>query len=109
MITIAAYDLHVDQLLEKMRRIHRALQEAGIRYRIVGGLAVFFQVSAREWDAARMTRDIDIAVDRRQLENIKNAARRHGFEYVHMAGDDMLVDALEGKARSAVHLVFVRE
>ncbi len=109
MITIAAYDNHVDQLLTKLRRIHAALTEAGIRYRVIGGLAIFFQVSERDWDAARMTRDIDLAVDRRELEAIKQAAEKHGFRYRHVAGVDMLVDASEPTARSAVHLVFVRE
>jgi hypothetical protein len=33
MITARAYDLHVDQLFEKMRRIHGALDAAGIPYR----------------------------------------------------------------------------
>jgi len=109
MITIAAYDMHVEQLLEKLQRVHRALTEAGIPYRVVGGLAIFFQVSERDHDSARMTRDIDIAVDRKQLSAIIAAAEKHGFRYRHAAGIDMLVDANERKARSAIHLVFVRE
>jgi len=38
-----------------------------------------------------------------------NALRPFGFAYRHAAGVDMLVDAREPRARSAVHLVFVRE
>ena len=44
MLTAAAYDIHVEQLLEKMRRFHAALTAAGIPYRIIGGLAVFIHV-----------------------------------------------------------------
>lgn len=109
MITISAYDIHVEQLREKIQRLHRALTEAGIPYRVIGGLAVFFQVSERDYQAARSTRDIDIAVDRNQLKGIIAASEKHGFRYRHAAGIDMLVDAKEAKARSAVHLVFVRE
>jgi hypothetical protein len=109
MITISAYDTHVEQLVEKMRRIHAAFTESGIPYRVVGGMAVFFQVSARDPDNARQTRDVDLAVDRDQLAGIVAAAEKHGFRYRHAAGIDMLVDAKEPKARSAVHLIFVRE
>jgi hypothetical protein len=35
--------------------------------------------------------------------------RPFGFEYRHAAGVDMLVDAAKPSARSAVHLVMVRE
>ena len=109
MITIAAYDIHVEQLLEKMTRFHRALSEAGIPYRIVGELAIFPQVSARDPDKARMTRDIDVAVDRQHLEKIISAAEKHGFRYRHAAGIDTLEDASEKKARSAVYLIFPNE
>jgi hypothetical protein len=108
MITVAAYDIHVEQLFEKMRRVHRAFSEAQVSYRVVGGLAVYFHVSARDLDNARMTRDIDVAVDRREMDRIIQAAEKHGFRYRHAAGI-MLVDAEEPTARSAVHLVFARE
>jgi hypothetical protein len=109
MITIAAHDIHVEQLFEKMQRFHRALAEGGIPYRIVGGLAVFLQVSARDQDKARSTRDIDVAVNRSDLSRIIETAERYGFKYRHAAGIDMLVDAEQGTARSAVRLVFARE
>lgn len=109
MITVAAYDRHVEQLFELMRRLHAALTKAEVEYRIVGGMAVFFQVSERDPDAARLTRDVDVAVDRSDLQRIARAAEDFGFRYQHAAGIDMLVDEKQPKARSAVHLLFVRE
>jgi hypothetical protein len=109
MITAAAYDLHVEQLFEKVRRLHAALDAAGIPYRIIGGVAVFLQVNERDPEKARMTRDVDVAVDRGQLAGIAAAAEKYGFRYRHAAGLDMLVDASEPRARSAIHLIFVRE
>lgn len=109
MITVAAYDQHVEQLFEKISRFHRALSEAGIPYRIIGGMAVFLHVSARDADNARLTRDVDVAIDRGQLAKIVAAAERHGFRHRHAVGIDMLVDAKEPKERSAIHLIFVRE
>jgi hypothetical protein len=108
-ITIRAYDTHVEQLFELMNRLHATLSSAGIEYRIVGGMAVFFQVSQRDPDAARLTRDVDIAVRRSDIDRIKEAAVKFGFRYRHVAGVDMLLDAADPKAKSAVHLVFADE
>jgi len=109
MITATALDKHVEQLFDVLRRLHSALTEARIEYRIIGGLAIFLQVSERNHDAARLTRDVDVAVDRKDLERIAKVVGAFGFRYRHVAGVDMLVDAKEPKARSAVHLVFIRE
>ena len=109
MITAKALDTHVEQLFKLLERLHTALTNAGIEYRVIGGMAVFFQVSARDADAARLTRDVDIAVDRGDLERIARAAETFGFRHRHVAGIEMLVNAEIPKAKSAVHLVFVRE
>jgi hypothetical protein len=109
MITAHAYDLHVENLFEKMRRVHAALSPAGIPYRIIGGMGVFLQVSEKNPDNARLTRDVDVAVLRADLERIKKAAEAGGFRYRHAAGVDMLVDASSPRAGAAVHLVFAGE
>ncbi len=109
MITAKALDIHVEQLFQLLERLHSALTNAGIEYRVIGGMAVFLQISARDPDAARLTRDVDIAVDRSDLDRIARAAETFGFRYRHVAGLDMLVSAENPKERSAVHLVFVRE
>jgi len=106
--TIRAYDLHVEQLFDVIARLAGALTQAGIEYRLVGGVAVFLHVHERDPLAARSTR-VDIAVDRRDLERIVEAVRQLGLEYRHAAGVDMLVDGREPKAKSAVHLIFVGE
>jgi len=109
MISATAIDRHVEQLFEVMKRLHAALTKAGVEYRIIGGMAVFFQVSERDANAARFTRDVDVAVDRKDLQRIADVAGEFGFRYRHAAGLDTLVDAKEPKARSAVHLIFLGE
>ena len=109
MITAKALDTHVELLFHLLQQLHDALSAPGIEYRVIGGMAVFFQVSSCDPDAARMTRDVDIAVDRADLERIAHAAESFGFRYRHVAGLDMLVSPENPKARSAVHLVFVGE
>ena len=109
MITISAYDRHVQQLFDVIARLADAFERAGIDYRLIGGVAVFLHVHERDPLAARSTRDVDVAVDRQDLDRIRKAVEPFGFDYRHAAGVDMLVDRQSAKARSAVHLVFVAE
>jgi len=108
-ISAKAYDRHVEQLFEVLNRVSMALREAAIEYRVIGGVAVYLHVSERDELAARMTRDIDLSVNRRDLDRIAEAVRPHGFALRHVAGIDMLVDATKPSARSAVHLVMAGE
>jgi hypothetical protein len=104
-----AYDNHLEQLTAVAERVCRVLGEAGIEYRVVGGLAVFYHVGSRDPLAARLTKDVDLAVDRADLPRITESVRSLGLEYRHVAGVDMLVDAKAPKARSGIHLLFAGE
>jgi hypothetical protein len=109
MLTAAAYDIHVEQLLERMRRFHAAMDAAGIRYRIIGGLATFIHVHERQPIKARTTQDVDAGIARRDLARVIQATESAGFVYRHVAGIDMLLDPGKPSARSAVRLVFTGE
>src|SRR5579862_578071 len=109
MLVNTYFENKVDQLFEVAGRLAKALSQAGIEYRVVGGFAAYMHVNEVEPMAARLTRDIDVAVDRADLDAIIRAVRPFGFEYRHAAGVDMLVDAEAPKAHSAVHLLFIRE
>jgi hypothetical protein len=109
MMTALAYDRHVDQLFDRMRQLHALLSATGVPYRIVGGMAVFLQVSERDPLRARLTADVDAAIDRRYLPEVIAAARKIGWIFRHTAGVDMLIDADQPRVRSAVHLLFLNE
>ncbi len=109
MITASAYDTHVEKLFGRMKRLHAALSGAGIPYRIIGGMAVYLQVSERDPGKARLTRDVDVAVNRGELERIAAAAIPFGFHFRHVAGVDMLLDDAEPRASSGIHMVFAGE
>ena len=109
MLTAAAYDIHVEQLLERMLRFHAVMEAAGIPYRIVGGLATFIHVYERQPIKARLTQDVDAGVARNDLQRIIQAAKRGGFVYRHVAGIDMLLDPGKPSSRSAIHLIFIGE
>jgi|SRR5579872_2171213 len=109
MLTLTAYDSFVDQLFEVMKRFTGALAQAGIEYRVIGGMAVMLHVRDRDPMAARLTNDVDAAVQRTDLPAIIRAVEPFGFTYRQVAGVDMLVDSAKPTARSAIHLVFVGE
>src|SRR5690606_5921215 len=96
------FDRRVEQLFDLADLVERIFSAAGLEYRIVGGLATYLYVEEREPDAGRLTKDIDIAVRRNDLEQIAAAAREFGLEYRHTAGVDMLVRAEQPSARRAV-------
>jgi hypothetical protein len=108
-LLLRAYDKHLDQLTATAARVCNALRQAGIEYRVVGGLAVLFHVQSRDPLAARLTKDVDLAVYRTDLPRIADAVRSLGLVHRHVAGVDMLVDAEAPKARSGVHLLFAGE
>lgn len=108
-LLLQSYDKHLEQLTAVAERVCRVLREAGIEYRVVGGLAVLFHVQSRDPLAARLTKDVDLAVNRADLPRIAEAVRILGLEHRHVAGVDMLVDSVAPKARSGVHLLFAGE
>jgi hypothetical protein len=99
----------VDKLLDVTNRFASALEAAGVPYRVIGGLAVFVHVDTRDPMAARLTKDVDVAIERRNLDAIRTAVEPFGFTYRHVAGVDMFLDANDPRARGAVHVVFAGE
>ena len=77
------FENKVDQLFEVAGRLAEALSRAQIEYRVVGGFAAYMHVNEIEPIAARLTRDIDVIINRKDLETIMEAVRPFGFEYRH--------------------------
>jgi hypothetical protein len=109
MLTALAYDIHVEQLFRRMQQLHSMMTAAGIPYRIVGGMAVFMHVFERDPMRARLTSDVDAAIERLNLLPVIEAAKNAGWVYRHVSGVDKLVDREQPRARSAVHLLFLNE
>jgi hypothetical protein len=103
------FETRVEQLFELAGRVEAAFAAAGLEYRVVGGLATYIYVEEAAPDAGRLTKDIDILVQRDDIERISNAVEPYGLKYRQVAGVDMLVQAGEPSARRAVHLVFSGE
>jgi hypothetical protein len=103
MSTFSVVDEYFEQMFDLARRVHAALTPAEIEYRIVGGVAVFLHINELDPLAARLTRDVDVAIDRRDLDAVVATAGHHGFRYL----DGAWLDA--ERPRSAVHFLFIGE
>src|SRR5215471_18229750 len=93
------FEERVEQLFDLAGRIERAFADAGLEYRVVGGLAAYLYVEESEPAAGRLTRDVDIAVRREDLDRIAEAVKPLGLEYRHAAGVDKLVQTVDPTAK----------
>src|SRR5437763_6090385 len=98
-----------EKVKERLRRATRALDDAGVKYAVVGGNAVAEWVGRVDEDAVRNTRDVDILIRRADLPAAKAALEPAGFVYCQSFGVDMFLDGPEGRPTSAVHLLFAGE
>jgi len=108
-LTNTIFEGAVDQIIDVAARFTALLEKAGIPVSVVGGLATYLHVVQVDPPSARLTRDVDVAIDRARLEAIRAIVEPHGFIYRHAAGVDMFLLAENPNARSGVHLVFVGE
>jgi len=81
MLANTIFEDAVERLFDVTMRFAAALDAAGIPYRVVGGLAVFVHVDARDPMAARLTKDVDVAIDRKNLDAIRAALEPYGFTF----------------------------
>jgi hypothetical protein len=94
---------------ERLIRAAQALNQAGIRYAVVGGNAVAHWVATIDEGAIRNTRDVDLLVDRGDLPAVTAALEQAGFVGGELLEVVMFRDGPEGKPSEAVHLLFAGE
>lgn len=99
----------VEKVRERLARSTQALEAAGVPYAVAGGNAVAAWVSKVDPGAARNTIDVDLIINRSDLEAARSAMERAGFVYAFSYGVHMFLDGPEGRPRDAVHLLFAGE
>jgi len=99
----------VDQVRQRLLKTCHALANANIPYAVVGGNAIALWVSTVDEGAVRNTRDVDVMIQRSDLERVRLVLESEGFVYRHVAGIDVFLDSEESSVRNGVHLVFAGE
>src|SRR4051812_2167227 len=107
--TLERMQMAIDDVRQRLLRITGVLNKHGIPYAVVGGNAVAAWVMQAEPAAVRYTRDVDLMVNRADLQRVIDAAKEEGFVHRQAGGIDMLLDGPRTKAGQAVHLVFANE
>jgi hypothetical protein len=101
--------LAVELVRNRLKRAAAALEAANIPYAVVGGNAVAAWVAKVDPAAIRNTQDVDIVLNRGDLERAKAALASAGIVFRHDKGVDMFLDGPGAKARDAVHILFAGE
>jgi hypothetical protein len=99
----------VERVRQRLFRARNALDRSNIPYAVVGGNAVAAWVSTVDEGAVRNTGDVDVMVNRHDLEAVQTALVAEGFSYRHVAGKDIFLDSADSSPREAVHLVYANE
>ncbi len=105
----AVFEEKVYHLVGVLSRIADVFASENIPYELIGGLAVLAHVQDVAPDEERTTKDVDLMINRANLDEIITAAAKHGFRFRHTAGVDMLMFGQDDNPRDAVHLIFAGE
>lgn len=99
----------VEKVKDRLRRVTSALNDAQIPYAVIGGNAVQLWVAQVDESAVRNTRDVDIVLNRKDMDAAKRALAPAGFVFQEVAGVPMFLDGPGGTPREAVHVVYAGE
>ncbi len=95
-------------LMDDLERILTVLREANVPFEVVGGVAVNAHVLGVRRSRSFVTRDIDVLVQRQDLDKIVTAAQSAGYAGRRIVGGFMLIRPQQDP-EEAVHLLFVGE
>lgn len=99
----------VDRVEERLRRAAAALDEAGIKYAVIGGNAVAAWVARVDPAATRSTKDVDLLVEQSDLPRIEKVLTQAGFTREDVLGVTLFRDPDEPSVRASIHLVWAQQ
>lgn len=99
----------VEKVRERLLRTCRALEGAGVPYVVIGGNAVAVWVGSRDEGAVRNTKDVDVLLDRADLQQAIVAMSAAGFDVAEVNGVTMFLDRDDPVPSRGVHVIFANE
>jgi hypothetical protein len=104
-----SYRMALDDVTDRLQRIARALEQAGVAYALVGGQAVALWVATKDPAAVRTTKDVDILLRREDLPRARAAAMAVELDYFEVAGVGMFLERSNPNPRNGVHVLWSGE
>ena len=108
-VSYRAYVMAVDRVEKRIRRVTAALDAAGISYAVIGGNAVAAWVARVDPSATRATKDVDLLVERTDLDRISEVMADLRFQRHDLRRLVLFTDPEEPSKRAGVHLVWANE
>ena len=102
------FESGMHSLVNDLENITKVLHAAGVRFEIIGGVAVNAHILSLHRSRSFVTRDIDILVNRSDLGLITEAAETLGYLSKKMVGGYALIRPQQELAE-AIHLIFAGE
>lgn len=99
----------VNRVEELLRKVSEALNAAAIPYAVIGGNAVAAWVATVDEGAVRATKNVDILLQRKDLDRVTEALRSVGLMPVEVLGVYMFVDREYPNPKTGVHVVIAKE
>ena len=99
----------VEEVTQRLHRAAQALEAGSVPYAVIGGNAVAAWVAKIDKGSMRNTRDVDILIQRDDLDRAKAAMDVAGFEYAFTYGVHLFIERPDGKPSEGVHLLFAGE
>lgn len=102
----------VDAILQVQDRLLRstaALEDAEVPYVVIGGNAVAAWITQVDPAAVRFTQDVDLMLNRQDLEAAKCALEAAGFVFAEVMDLPVFLDVANGRVKDAVHIFFANE
>lgn len=99
----------VERVWERLFRVTRVLERAGIDYAVIGDCAAYQWVARADPAAVRNAKDVGILLRRSDLNAATRAMRSAGFVQRHLRRYVMFLDGPEAADHDAVYIVIADE
>ncbi len=101
--------MSMERVEQRLLRVTAALDSEDIPYAVVGGNAVAAWVSRIDPGATRTTKDVDLLVNRSDLDRVSQVFHQLGFLKEDLRRLVLFVDPEEPNRKTGVHLVWAGE
>lgn len=99
----------VNRVERLLKTVTAALDAAGIPYAVIGGNAVATWVATRDVGAVRATKDVDLLLERSDLERAGEVLAPLGFISDEVLGAPVFMEAADPRPSQGVHIILANE